>query len=192
MAKTADLLIETRETWVAATDASFLALPADNAQLARVRAGNVPIGLSGWTTDVTTTDPRVILIRVPSTAQLADYRILLGDDNAVRLDAFAVDAVGTTYAYMTSTSLVLQEAARIRLQHHGAATHTRFIGMLADALMARLLPDLPAEGSRDNKVPRFDGDNLVWEILTGGTGGGLTEQQITAIANAPRCSTLYR
>ena len=128
--------------------------------------------------------PRVILIRVPVAAQLADYRILLGDDNAVRLDAFAVDAVGTQYAYMTSTSLVLQEASRIRLQHHGAATHTRFIGMLADALMARLLPDLPAEGSRDNKVPRFDGDNLVWEILTGGTGGGLTEQQVTAIANA--------
>ena len=50
--------------------------------------------------------------------------------------------------------------------------------------MARLLPTLPAEGSRDNKVPRFDGDNLVWEILTGGGSGGLTEQQITAIANA--------
>ena len=70
------------------------------------------------------------------------------------------------------------------LQHHGTATHTRFIGMLADALMARLLPTLPAEGSRDNKVPRFDGNNLVWEILTGGGGGGLTEQQVTAIANA--------
>ena len=107
VAKTADLLIETRETWVAATDASFLALPADNAQLLRVRSGNVPQGLTGWTTDVTTTEPRVILIRVPATAQLADYRILLGDDNAVRLDSFGVDATGSNYAYMTSTSLVL-------------------------------------------------------------------------------------
>ena len=177
VAKTADLLIETRETWVAATDASFLALPADNAQLARVRAGNVPIGLSGWTTDVTTTEPRVILIRVPSTAQLADYRILLGDDNAVRLDAFGVDATGTTYAYMTSTSLSLQAASRIRLQHHGTATHTRFIGMLADAIMARLLPALPAENDRDGKVPRFSGNNLIWEILTGGGGGGLTTSE---------------
>ena len=184
VAKTADLLIETRETWVAATDASFLALPADNAQLLRVRSGNVPQGLTGWTTDVTTTEPRVILIRVPATAQLADYRILLGDDNAVRLDSFGVDATGSNYAYMTSTSLVLQAASRIRLQHHGNATHTRFIGMLADAIMARLLPDLPAEGSRDNKIPKFDGNVLGWELDAGGTGGGLTSDQVTAIANA--------
>ncbi len=177
VAKTADLLIETRETWVAATDASFLALSADNAQLARVRAGNVPQGLSGWTTDVTTTDARVILIRVPVAAQLADYRILLGDDNAVRLDAFGVNVAGTTYAYMTPTSLVLQKASRIRLQHHGTATHTRFIGMLADAIMARLLPTLPAENDRDGKVPRFSGNNLIWEILTGGGGGGLTTSE---------------
>ena len=182
VAKTADLLLETRETWVAATDASFLALPADNAQLARVRAGNVPQGLTGWVTDVTTTDARVILVRVPVAAQLADYRILLGNDNAVRLDAFGVDATGTQYAYMTSTSLVLQEASRIRLQHHGAATHTRFIGMLADALMARLLPDLPAEGSRDNKVAQFEGDNLVWEALT---AGGLTTGQLARLLPTP-------
>ena len=180
-AKTADLFLETAETWAAATDASFLALPADNAQLARVRSGNVPQGLTGWTTDVTTTEPRAILIRVPLTAQLADYRILLGDDNAVRLDAFGVDATGTQYAYMTSTSLSLQAASRIRLQHHGTATHTRFIGMLADAIMARLLPALPAEGQRESKVPQFDGNNLVWQVLTGGGGGGLTSLQLARL-----------
>ena len=175
VAKTADLLIETRETWVAATNASFLALPADNAQLIRVRAGNAPQGLTGWTTDVTTTEPRVILIRVPAAARLADYRILLGDDNAVRLDSYGVDATGSNYAYMTSTSLSLQAASRIRLQHHGSDTHTRFIGMLADAIMARLLPMLPDTGERNNKVPQFDGDNLVWQVLTG--GGGLTASE---------------
>ena len=180
-AKTADLFLETAETWAAATDASFLALPADNAQLARVRSGNVPQGLTGWTTDVTTTEPRAILVRVPLTAQLADYRILLGDDNAVRLDAFGVNATGTQYAYMTSTSLTLQAASRIRLQHHGTATHTRFIGMLADAIMARLLPALPAEGQRENKVPQFDGNNLVWQVLTGGGGGGLTSSQLARL-----------
>ena len=181
VAKTADLLIETRETWVAATDASFLALPADNAQLARVRAGNVPIGLTGWTTDVTTTEPRVILIRVPATAQLADYRILIGDDNAVRLDSYGVDATGTQYAYMTSTSLVLQEASRIRLQHHGNATHTRFIGMLADAIMARLLPD--PSGSTAGFVAKVNAALNGYE-LAAETGGGLTMQQLTnALAN---------
>ena len=181
VAKTADLLIETRETWAAATDASFLALPADNAQLLRVRSGNAPQGLTGWTTDVTTTDARVILIRVPVAAQLADYRILLGDDNAVRLDSYGVNATDGTYAYMTSTSLILQEASRIRLQHHGTATHTRFIGMLADAIMARLLPALPAEGQRESKVPQFDGNNLVWQVLTGGGGGGLTSSQLARL-----------
>ena len=45
VAKTADILIETRETWVAATDASFLALPADNAQLARVSRWKHPYRL---------------------------------------------------------------------------------------------------------------------------------------------------
>ena len=185
VAKTADLLIETRETWVAATDASFLALAPDNAQLARVRAGNVPQGLTGWTTDVTTTDARVVLIRVPITAQLADYRILLGDDNEVRLDTYAVNAIGTQYAYMTSTSLILQEATRIRLQHHGTATHTRFIGMLADAIMARLLPLLPDENDRDGKVPRFSGNNLVWEILTGGGGGLTTSERARLLPNIP-------
>ena len=141
IALTADLILETRETWALATDAGFLALPADNAQLARVRAGQVPQGLTGWTNDVTTTEARVILIRVPISAQLADYRILIGDDNAVRLNAYAVNITDGTYAYMTSTSLILQEATRIRLQHHGSDTHTRFIGMLADAIMARLLPE---------------------------------------------------
>ena len=183
VAKTADLLIETRETWVAATDASFLALPADNAQLARVRAGNTPQGLTGWTTDITTTDARVVLIRVPTAAQLADYRILLGDDNAVRLDTYAVNAIGTQYAYMTSTSLILQEASRIRLQHHGNATHTRFIGMLADAIMARLLPMLPDADDRDGKVPQFSGNDLVWQVLTGG-GTGITQEQIARLLPA--------
>ena len=119
---------------------------------------------------------------MPTTAQLADYRILLGDDNAVRLDAFGVNATGTQYAYMTSTSLILQEASRIRLQHHGSTTHTRFIGMLAEAIMARLLPTLPAEGSRDNKVAQFEGDNLVWEALT---AGGLTTGQLARLLPTP-------
>ena len=36
----------------------------------------------------------------------------------------------------------------------------------------RQLPAYPAEGSRDNKVPKFDGDTLGWEEDDGGTGGG--------------------
>ena len=161
VAKTADLLLETRETWAAATDASFLALPADNPQLARVRAGNTPQGLTGWANDVTTTEPRVILLRVPLNAQLADYRILLGEDNAVRLDSFGLNATGTQYAYMTSTSLSLQEASRIRLQHHGSTAHTRFIGMLADAIMERLVPDFSSEPN--GSFLRLVSSALAWD-----------------------------
>lgn len=35
----------------------------------------------------------------------------------------------------------------------------------------RQLPAFPAEGSRDDKIPKFDGDTLGWEDDTGGTGG---------------------
>ena len=34
-----------------------------------------------------------------------------------------------------------------------------------------LLPTPPAEGSRDNKVPKFDGNTLGWEVDSGDTGG---------------------
>ena len=43
------------------------------------------------------------------------------------------------------------------------------------------LPTFPAEGSRDNKVPTFDGDNLVWELLS---GGGLTAGQLARLLPA--------
>ena len=78
---------------------------------------------------------------------------------------------------MTSTSLSLQEATRIRLQHHGNATHTRFIGMLADAIMARLLPD--PSGSTAGFVAKVNAalNGYVLAAETG-SGGGLTMQQL--------------
>ena len=43
---------------------------------------------------------------------------------------------------------------------------------ITSSQIARLLPELPAEGSRDNKVPKFSGDTLGWE--EDATGGGST------------------
>ena len=46
----------------------------------------------------------------------------------------------------------------------------------------RQLPPFPAEGSRDNKVPKFNGDNLDWEedaVGTGGGGGTIADNSIT-------------
>ena len=50
---------------------------------------------------------------------------------------------------------------------------------LTDAERARLLPELPSEGSRDNKVPKFDGDTLGWEVDATAAGGtGLDEAAV--------------
>ena len=44
-----------------------------------------------------------------------------------------------------------------------------------------VLPDLPAEGSRDNKVPKFDGNVLGWEVDATATGGsGLDQAAVDA------------
>ena len=42
---------------------------------------------------------------------------------------------------------------------------------ITPAQAARLLPALPDAGSRDNKVPKFDGDILGWEEDAAGAGG---------------------
>ena len=47
---------------------------------------------------------------------------------------------------------------------------------LDNTLEDLLLPTLPAEGSRDNRVPKFDGDTLGWELDATSTGGsGISE-----------------
>ena len=176
-AKTADIQLGTAEAWTLATDAGLLALAADNAQLLRVRSGNAPQGLTGWTNDITTTEPRVILVRVPMNAQLENYRLFIGD-HSVRLNTFGVDATGSQYAYMTSTSLSLQKPARIRLQHHGDAGHNTWLGNLAAAVMARLLPDLA--GAEAGQVIQVNTD-VDGYILGALAAGGLSATQIARL-----------
>lgn len=52
---------------------------------------------------------------------------------------------------------------------------------LSAAQQARLLPTLPSPGSRDNKAPVFDGDSLVWEVLS---SSGLTSGQLARLLPA--------
>ena len=48
-------------------------------------------------------------------------------------------------------------------------------------LEGAVLPDLPAEGSRDNKVPKFDGNTLGWEVdATAAGGSGLDQAAVDA------------
>ena len=47
----------------------------------------------------------------------------------------------------------------------------------ATVVTDRFLPAIPAAGSRDNKAPVFDGDNLRWETLM----GGITDAQIARL-----------
>ena len=46
------------------------------------------------------------------------------------------------------------------------------------------LPALPSAGSRDNKVPKFDGDTLGWEVDAGDTGGATDQTARDAAATA--------
>ena len=55
------------------------------------------------------------------------------------------------------------------------------------AATARLLPTLPEEGSRDNKVPKFDGNTLGWEVdATTAGGSGLDETAVDGRINTLR------
>ena len=46
------------------------------------------------------------------------------------------------------------------------------------------LPPFPAEGQRDNKVPKFDGNALNWEVDSGDTGGAVDQTARDAATNA--------
>ena len=50
-------------------------------------------------------------------------------------------------------------------------------GITADE-RARLLPTFPAAGSRDNKVPKFNGNTLGWETDAEGAGGAIADNSI--------------
>ena len=54
----------------------------------------------------------------------------------------------------------------------------------ATASVIRQLPAYPAEGDRDNKVPKFDGNTLNWEVDAGDTGGARDDTARNQIANA--------
>lgn len=55
------------------------------------------------------------------------------------------------------------------------------LNQLNTQLAGRILPALPAEGSRDNKVPKFDGNTLGWEPdATASGGSGLDQAAVDA------------
>ena len=73
-----DLTIVTQEIWSTATDAQLVALDPNEAAATQaiglLAAGSVPT-LTGWAAEVTTTENRVIIARIPLAAEAADYRI---------------------------------------------------------------------------------------------------------------------
>ena len=54
----------------------------------------------------------------------------------------------------------------------------RLVMLPTEEAFARLLPPIPAEGSRDGKVAKFNGDALIWEIVS---GTGITAAQIARL-----------
>ena len=175
---TADLVLDTEEAWVAATDGGIAALESTATQLNQLRANQEPTGISSWVAALTTTEDRVIVVRVPGNAHLPDYRIIFGDDDPIRLNALAVYATGSNFAYLATRNLRETPPGQIRLQYHGSDTHTRFIGALADTIMARLLPD--PSGAEAGQVPQVN-TALTGYVLGALAGGGLSTDQVNAL-----------
>ena len=57
-------------------------------------------------------------------------------------------------------------------------------GFMSGDHVSRILPTFPSTGDRDNKVAKFSGDTLNWEVDETGTGGGLTTDQVNTLIQA--------
>ena len=85
-----------------------------------------------------------------------------------------VDATARASASTNATNIAELETEENALRL-GQAGHSTEIA----ALQAKQLPNFPAAGSRDDKIPKFDGDVLGWEEDAGAGGGVAGPGQIT-------------
>ena len=155
--KAVDLHVETAETWTAAeaTRAQFAAITGS--ALTALSNRQPPTGATGWTNDQTLTTDQVIGVRIKSTEVIEDYRLLIGTES-VRLDSYFRYASDSNWNYYASRTFH-HNTGRIRLQHHGTVDHTSYSGKVTGE---RALPELPAEGSRKDKIVQFNEDALEW------------------------------
>ena len=206
-----DFTITTEEVWSTATDAQLTVLDPNDAAATQaiglLAAGSVPT-LTGWATQVTTTQNRVVIARIPLANNAEDYRIhaVQGSTTSdLRLQYLPERARNSQYKFISSLSA--EHAGTFTAQHHGTVQHTEYDGNigargiaqaqeLVDALLAsimeRLLPN--ASGGSVGQIAKIieQSGEKSWAIgddERGGSGGtGLTQAQedkLAAIATPP-------
>ena len=189
-ARAADLvLVEESPTWNNVTDVNRAAIglidrAADNA----IAEQTVPSGVAWGLTARSTGTPNVfVVLRVA-----AGLNPLIFRNDPVFSVGQALNHHGATDGTHDYYSLDAYQPSfygrTTVLQERAATHHTRFDGDLggraltAVEAVTRGLPEFPAEGSRDNKIPKFDGDVLGWEPDGGVGGTGLTTAQAAKLA----------
>ena len=103
-------------------------------------------------------------------------------DNSITTTQIAPNGVGASeIASNAVTNNKIRNGAVVTNKiASGAVTAAK----LDSGVTGLLLPTFPASGSRDNMIPKFDGDNLGWEADAGGTGGGTDATARAAAAAA--------
>ena len=103
-------------------------------------------------------------------------------DNSITTTQIAPNGVGASeIASNAVTNNKIRNGAVVTNKiASGAVTAAK----LDSGVTGLLLPTFPASGSRDNMIPKFDGDTLGWEADAGGTGGGTDATARAAAAAA--------
>ena len=200
-----DFTITTQEVWNTATDAQLTVLDPNDAAATQaiglLAAGSVPT-LTGWASQVTTTENRVVIARIPLANNAEDYRIHAVQGSTTtdqRLQYVTERARNSQYKFISTLST--EHAGTFTAQHHGTVQHTEYDGNigargiaqaqeLVDALLAsileRLLPN--ASGGSVGQIAKIieQSGEKSWAIGDDerGTGGGgsLSTAQLAKLA----------
>ena len=189
-ALTADLKLETPPLWVNATDGVIATLDA---------AGTIDSSsinaYTGWS--ATPTIPNYanvgVVIRVPEDAHIGDYRIST-TGQAIALNGLVklADAGLTGFDYysllLTTRGTGREPGNTLTLQHHGADTHTEFLGQLArdmviQAIADLLLPDPSTGAAGQVAIVNASRDGYVLANQSGGGSAAITTQLQQTIDN---------
>ena len=162
-----------------------------NARLPASSIRDLPSGGGGEVADGSITTPKLADEAV-TTAKLDDDAVigrkLAGNsvasghivDNAVTSSEIASNQVLTRH-------IAADQVTRGELAANSVGTSELVDGQVTAIKLApdvRQLPAFPAAGSRDNKVPKFDGNTLGWEVDSGAAGGSTDQTARDRIANA--------
>ena len=141
-------------------------------------SGTIPANAQGDARDT------FIYVRLPANVNRQNYRLQVnrtedlgnywvnpdnhGDTRASSLD--------DNFQYWFALDVHAGTPISLQLQKHSVLATTEYYGTLSNPhVVERMLPALPKAGERNDKIPKFDGDTLGWEVDSGGSGGGAVD-----------------